>query len=653
MVFSKNRKIVIFFLLFYMIVINICNAFANIKPEKLDKFIDLKDTDIYKDADVNIRLAKQIKHDRKRRIELKNSGYSNDEIKRILNEEKGITEGVTVYDKNSALQDELRKKEDEVENVNNDNNKNNVLNDVDSDINDDDEYILIRKKKKNGKTVEKRNKVHLIEDDVGDKYGAINDKQSFVVKKQDKQSNDKIIFMNAGNGVNAEKNGNQNLKKNNEILKHDRQKYLNLIPQIPKLPSEMDKQNQDNYYKNNSSSIFNWNDSGYVRNDKERFAMLTNQLGNLTRSNGDKKETEIIQKMAEKNAFNYSVDGINNFVNEVDLGDKSYGEKKLANKKRQMPFNSGKIVASNNDAFRNVKKPKNTSATSSRFYAYTRPNIKKILDDMNKNGQVVDGAEKKQDIDDIDIEQTYDFFSNSQDANVEIAKSKYTEGQLIAKQIGAPRPVLRAKKSYNTQISPQNISQVKYDKNNQHLEPAMFQSQVINDVFANLGSNNATEIARALINQVGKVDIVDADGNSLLMHSVARKNQSLTSMLLSEGANANLLNKDGFSPLHLASTNGDDTALYYLMMAGGDPNLRDGDGNTSLMYAAMTCNKQTLQMMISMGADLQAVNFANKNKSVLDYAAMNTSHPDVYQFLKDKIYQTKLVMSKDLNSAYN
>ena len=178
----------------------------------------------------------------------------------------------------------------------------------------------------------------------------------------------------------------------------------------------------------------------------------------------------------------------------------------------------------------------------------------------------------------------------------------------------------------------------------------MFQSQIINDVFANLGSDNATEIARALINKVGKVDVIDADGNSLLMHSIARKNQSLTAMLLSEGANPNLLNKDGFSPLHLASTNGDDIAIYYLMMAGGDPNLRDGDGNTSFMYASMTCNQQTLQMMISMGADLTAVNFANKNKSVLDYAKMNTKHPDVYQFLNNKIHQTKFVKSKDLNS---
>ena len=72
----------------------------------------------------------------------------------------------------------------------------------------------------------------------------------------------------------------------------------------------------------------------------------------------------------------------------------------------------------------------------------------------------------------------------------------------------------------------------------------MFQSQIINDVFANLGKDNATEIARALINQVGKVDVIDADGNSLLMHSIARKNQSLTAMLLSEGANPNLLNKE-------------------------------------------------------------------------------------------------------------
>ena len=599
MLFYKKKKLLIFFLLLNSTILYQLSAKAEVKVEKLDKVLNWDDADFYKDADINIKLAQQIKKDRKRRIELKNKGYSSKEITRILKEEKNSNS--INKDNQAKISQPIKHKDDYTTNDDNAT--------IEDEIDDEEEYVLIRKKKnKNGKVINKKNKAYIIDDDEEN------------VKQPQTQSNQrnevKIISGNQNDSIKRTKNKKNNKKQNN----------FNIVPEIPKLPSES---NVVRSASNEKQNIDN----------KNKFAMLSHQLVKLAIQAGSQDDVEMVQKMAEKNAFNYNE---NNIDNRIYTNNQKY--------KDEYEIKTNDTL---NKKFKvnNIKKPinNNNQKSSSRFYAYTRPDVKKILADMEQHNQ---NKTTQQDDDEIDITDDEKYTtSNQQTDDIEIVKNKYTEGQLIAKQIGAPQPVFRTKKNYNTQISPQNISQVKYGKDNKHLEPVMFQSQIINDVFANLGKDNATEIARALINQVGKVDVIDADGNSLLMHSIARKNQSLTAMLLSEGANPNLLNKDGFSPLHLASTNGDDIAIYYLMMAGGDPNLRDGDGNTSLMYASMTCNQQTLQMMVSMGADLTAVNFANKNKSVLDYAKMNTKHPDVYQFLNNKIHQTKFVKSKDLNNG--
>lgn len=638
---SKNKILLILVLFINTTISFSSSAKADVKVEKIDKVINWDDTDFYRDADINIQLAKQIKQERKRRVELKNKGYSNKEISRILKEEKNKNNQNFSYNNKDATNQKLSNKK---HNKDKDNNKeiniddlqyekdnNEGVDDVDDgdDNEDEEEYVLVRKKKKNGKIINKKSKAYLV-DEKEDNNNANVDRQ------RPKQNDEVKIISGKPNIEKKNRNNGKNQKHRNNF---------NIVPEIPKLPSESAIQNHSHYSINNA----NFNNLAYKNettiHNNDKLTALSRQLVNLVGKNGDAEDIYMIKKMAEKNAFDY-------YNNKMD--NRIYIDNKTSQSSMDEDMYGSNDDYKNNRTINKIKKPvnKNNSKSSSRFYAYTRPDAKKILADMEKNNQKAKtGQSETEEDDEIDItDYEKHITTKQQNDEIEIVKNKYTEGQLIAKQIGAPQPVFRTKKNYNTQISPQNISQVKYDKNNQHLDPTMFQSQIINDVFANLGSDNATEIARALINQVGKVDVIDADGNSLLMHSIARKNQSLTAMLLSEGANPNLLNKDGFSPLHLASTNGDDIAIYYLMMAGGDPNLRDGDGNTSFMYASMTCNQQTLQMMISMGANLNAINFANKNQSVLDYAKMNTNHPDVYQFLNNKIHQTKFVKSKDLNS---
>ena len=230
---------------------------------------------------------------------------------------------------------------------------------------------------------------------------------------------------------------------------------------------------------------------------------------------------------------------------------------------------------------------------------------------------------------------------------INLKKNGLTPAQIDAKNMGAPYPLAREDRNRLKQVLPQSIAQVSYDKNNRHLAPVVFENKVGEDIIKHFNDPNSVEFVRTFINNVGNVDIEDDDGNTLLMHAVANKHQSMITMLLSEGANPNFKNKLGFTPMHLAASNGDNKAMHYLTIAGGNPNLRDNDGNTPFMYAAMMCNKETNKLMIDMGGDVSMVNKLNKNKNILDYA-YNNQDRSVQGFLSEKYKAAIRTKSKDL-----
>lgn len=230
---------------------------------------------------------------------------------------------------------------------------------------------------------------------------------------------------------------------------------------------------------------------------------------------------------------------------------------------------------------------------------------------------------------------------------INLKKNGLTPAQIDAKNMGAPYPLAREDKNRLKQVLPQSIAQVSYDKNNRHLAPVVFENRVGEDIIKHFNDPNSVEFVRTFINNVGNVDIEDDDGNTLLMHAVANKHQSMIAMLLAEGANPNFKNKLGFTPMHLAASNGDNKAMHYLTIAGGNPNLRDNDGNTPFMYAAMMCNKETNKLMIDMGGDVSMVNKLNKNKNILDYAYNNRDR-SVQGFLMEKYKAAIRTKSKDL-----
>ena len=609
----NNKFLLLFFLCIFIIHSNI--TYSEVVIEKLDQIVNWDNQEFYKDALTNLEIAKQIKQESKMRKKLKDAGFSQDEIAEIMQnknnkqqtkfnnndynkqkaevDEKNQDEN-SIYDNdNKEIGEELEYDDNEMFlEQNNDNNgvrkngkvTNNskskkikyIVNEEDydnDDYNDDIEYVLVRKNKKRTTLSQYDNDQNLIE-------------------KSNQANNDNIQY-------NTENNNDNSLLK----------------PEIQKTSSEARYKLDNDGYK----LLYMLEKTGKNMNNKETFEIFSKELGRIAR-NGLNKSNQNKYLNLNNNLINNQQTNKNEII-------------KISNTINNNHFNaeSNKSKFSNKLYANKVLKPiKNND--SGKLYAYTAKsvNAKKSETDTNNNNAPIDN--KNSVINDIRNE--YDYSNNVSLDDSFINRNTLTEGQLKAKELGSPQPVLRANNNHKTQISPQNILQVQYDNNNQHLKPAVFQSQIIDDVFKHLSDNNTTELVKALIGQVGKVDIVDKDNNTLLMHAVALKNQSLITMLLSEGANPNIVNNDGFTALHLAATNADDTSLYYMLLSGGNPNKKDKDGYTPFMYCAMNCSLSTIKMMVDAGADINIVNDFNKNKTIIDYAMLN-SDKDVLNYISE------------------
>jgi hypothetical protein len=157
--------------------------------------------------------------------------------------------------------------------------------------------------------------------------------------------------------------------------------------------------------------------------------------------------------MVEKNAFNYNENNINNRIYTYNTNNTLYKE--------------NNDVSNRNRKINNIKKPinKSNNKSSSRFYAYTRPDAKKIIDDMEKNNQKKQTSQEIEDNDEIDITNyAKQATSYQQNDDVEVVKNKYTEGQLIAKQIGVSAKTVEKTRLVLKEASPEQLEAIKKDE---------------------------------------------------------------------------------------------------------------------------------------------------------------------------------------------
>ena len=564
----------------------------NVIIEKINGMIDWDRQANYEEAKKNLQLAKEIKAEHRRRKQLRQAGVPEDEIKRIINSER---EGKILNKHNNMDNDKIS------------NGKTTNINGIsDNSIEGDIVYI-------NGKRVNNKS----LNDDLSVKNSEEN--QEYVeepVRKRKKRYNYE----------DAEEIDIYSLRPEIPVintLKNDDEQQIKIdISKNDKLYNDYEV---DRMIKKAGENI----------NNKENFLIFASEVGKLANkkiNNNETKQDEMLTILEAKrsNKQYYADNSKFNLNNNID--DKKGERIKKNNRFYALADNNINVKKAtkkfNKELMKDYSNNKNNNF-------YSNPN------DFNSKKNLKN--DEKQQIDNSDYvnkKSTYYASSNNDEIDddegqeIIVNNNQLTEKQVQAKNMEAPHPYIRDTKNTKTQYNPQNIAQVSYDKANKHLQPAIFEKNIIKDVFDNLGDDNAIQIAKALINKIGKTDITDDDGNTLLMHAVARQNQSLIAMLLSEGADPNFLNKEGFSPLHLACSNGDNSAIHSLMMGGGNPNLRDKQGNTALMYAVKMGDVNSVKMMISLGGDTMAEN-KDTGRNVLDFAIEN-DNPNILSLLYAK-----------------
>ena len=613
-------------------------AFAGVKIEQLQEMVDWNRDVNFEEAKKNLRLAKEINQEKRRRKQLKDAGVSEEEITKIIQNERlaRANGGRLPLSQNNK--------------TSNNDDANNDENDENNDNDEENESVwLTDKPSKKAKKQSKDSEGVIIN---GEKMPSGSNAE--MIKNQQQATHRQNIDNQQASNVEAQddKNDYENNKNNNNNYAFTEKTTYDYV--LQQKPVESNKPQRDAVYNDiEGLSEQSYDDfelsrmikkAGENANNPQHFAVFAKEVAKIANkqntTNNSDVEVEIPQmnydnedELFANSAINRKQYKLNNKHNNKKNNSKMYannwvrygGKNSKKNNQSKNVYQrlehmyaiatedeynktsnknklNRKITKNKNNSITNIKRT-NRNANHKELYSWNSKKNTPNLNETNSNSEEMNEA------------------TNS-DTEIILGKSYMTEKQAKAKQNGAPHPYRRESTDKRTQYQPQNIAQIAYDENNKHLKPAVFESHVINQVFDNLGDPNAVQIARALINKVGETDIKDEDGNTLLMHAVARKNQSLIAMLLAEGASPNAMNKEGFAPIHLASSNGDDTAIHSLMMSGANPNLKDRDGNTSLMYASKMGNANSVKLMMSLGGDPTITNIST-GKTAFDFANEN------------------------------
>ena len=126
-------------------------------------------------------------------------------------------------------------------------------------------------------------------------------------------------------------------------------------------------------------------------------------------------------------------------------------------------------------------------------------------------------------------------------------------------------------------------------------------------------------IAQMLLSAGAKVNVFDARGDTSL-HLALHKNCSaqIVQLLVDHGAIINAVNHKHQTALVFAAHHGHTDALKVLLANGADPNIPDKDHDTVLHNAIRkNYNKETLQMIIKHGANLNAINAESQTPLML------------------------------------
>jgi serine/threonine-protein phosphatase 6 regulatory ankyrin repeat subunit B len=111
------------------------------------------------------------------------------------------------------------------------------------------------------------------------------------------------------------------------------------------------------------------------------------------------------------------------------------------------------------------------------------------------------------------------------------------------------------------------------------------------------------EVLNYLIGRGAKLDLVDFQGSTALLHACSDNSTENAVALINAGANPNLGSHFGRFPLMYAAENGNDAIVAALLAHKADPNANCNQGS-AIYWAANGNHLSTLNLLIEAGADL-------------------------------------------------
>lgn len=126
----------------------------------------------------------------------------------------------------------------------------------------------------------------------------------------------------------------------------------------------------------------------------------------------------------------------------------------------------------------------------------------------------------------------------------------------------------------------------------------------------NLVSNNNLNRLKSSINHNTNLNIINDEGQSLLILATLKDNLEIVELLIDSGVNVNLQDNSGNNALMVAIDNKIDfDIIKLLIISGTDINLRNNIGDTALIIAVKKDSSLTLiEFLINAGADINIIN---------------------------------------------
>ena len=135
---------------------------------------------------------------------------------------------------------------------------------------------------------------------------------------------------------------------------------------------------------------------------------------------------------------------------------------------------------------------------------------------------------------------------------------------------------------------------------------------------------NTDEVKKIILGKSGDVNVVDANGDTPLIHAAWKGHADVVRLLLDNGAYVDHRDNAGQTALHLATGYKHNDVVKLLIEAGADVNVKKTErGSMPLILAAKNDNAEGAKMLVKAGADINLHdNFGN---TALDYAKASGS----------------------------